>query len=114
MTLSTVCSRNNLPLFLEQILYKKLEREKWEQIKDIFDAALQRAPDEREQFLAENCNGDEELRRAVSELVMTEAFFGFEFFIAAFDNVRDFADGRLLQKTVRAVRRGKQRLNFTA
>ncbi|MCA1624634.1 MAG: protein kinase [Acidobacteria bacterium] len=46
-----------------------MKREKWEQIKDIFDAALQRAPVERERFLAENCSGDEELRREVRSLL---------------------------------------------
>ena len=46
-----------------------MEREKWEQVKDIFDAALRRPPDERERFLAENCRGDEELRREVQSLL---------------------------------------------
>jgi len=46
-----------------------VKREKWEQVKDIFDAALQRPPDERERFLAENCSGDEELRREVRSLL---------------------------------------------
>ncbi len=46
-----------------------MEREKWEQVKEIFDAALQRAPLERERFLVENCGGDEELRREVQSLL---------------------------------------------
>jgi serine/threonine protein kinase len=46
-----------------------VEREKWEQVKEIFDAALQRAPLERERFLVENCGGDEELRREVQSLL---------------------------------------------
>ncbi len=46
-----------------------MEREKWEQVKEIFDAALQHAPDEREQFLAENCGDDDELRREIQSLL---------------------------------------------
>ena len=46
-----------------------MEREKWEQVKDIFDAALQRTSDERERFLAEICQGDDDLRREVESLL---------------------------------------------
>src|SRR5688500_4038025 len=46
-----------------------MESEKWEQVKDIFDAALRRTSDGREQFLAEACQGDDELRREVQSLL---------------------------------------------
>jgi len=46
-----------------------MEREKWEQVKDIFDAALRRTADERERFVAENCGGDDDLRREVQSLL---------------------------------------------
>jgi|GEM_PF-133014 len=57
------------PIISQAASYKKAERKKWEQVKEIFDAALKLAPDEREQFLAENCSGDEELRREVQSLL---------------------------------------------
>ncbi|MCA1624635.1 MAG: protein kinase [Acidobacteria bacterium] len=49
--------------------YKKAERERWEQVKEIFDEALRHASDEREQFLDETCQGDEVLRREVQSLL---------------------------------------------
>jgi len=39
--------------------------ERWQQISDIFEAVLLRAAPDREAFVAEACNGDEELRREV-------------------------------------------------
>ena len=47
----------------------KMERGKWEQVKDIFDAALRCTADERERVIIENCRGDEELRREVESLL---------------------------------------------
>ncbi|MBA2339793.1 MAG: PD40 domain-containing protein [Pyrinomonadaceae bacterium] len=44
-------------------------RENVQQIKEIFNAALERAPGERAQFLAEECAGDDETRRAVENLL---------------------------------------------
>ena len=40
----------------------------WEQVKSLFDAALQRSPAEREQFLADNCS-DESIRTEVLSLL---------------------------------------------
>lgn len=46
-----------------------MDRERWEQVKTIFDAALRCAPNERERFLADNCQGEEELRVEVESLL---------------------------------------------
>ncbi len=43
--------------------------EKWEQAKQLYEAALKRRREERPHFLAENCGGDEELRREVGSLL---------------------------------------------
>jgi predicted ATPase/serine/threonine protein kinase len=48
-----------------------MKPERWEKIVNIFDEALQRAPDERERFLAEICGDDEELRREVESLLFS-------------------------------------------
>ena len=36
-----------------------IDPEKWHEVKEIFYAALQRAPEEREQFLNESCKDDD-------------------------------------------------------
>jgi eukaryotic-like serine/threonine-protein kinase len=43
--------------------------ERWERIKEIFEEALERASGERLSFVAEACNGDEDLRRRVDQLL---------------------------------------------
>ena len=43
-----------------------MKHEHWQQIRDIFDGALERAPDERSRFLDEVCANDEEVRREVT------------------------------------------------
>jgi eukaryotic-like serine/threonine-protein kinase len=43
--------------------------ERWQKIKELYDAALKCPPDERTQFLDENCNGDTELRGEVESLL---------------------------------------------
>ncbi|HEX9422921.1 MAG TPA: protein kinase [Pyrinomonadaceae bacterium] len=43
--------------------------ERWQQITDIFEAVLRRDAPDRAAFVAEACNGDEELRREVEELL---------------------------------------------
>ena len=43
--------------------------EQWVKVKDIFDAALQRTPDERAPFLAAACGSDETVRREVEGLL---------------------------------------------
>jgi eukaryotic-like serine/threonine-protein kinase len=44
----------------------------WRRVEELFHAALQRAPAEREAFLRETCGGDEELRREVESLLAEE------------------------------------------
>jgi Tol biopolymer transport system component/predicted Ser/Thr protein kinase len=48
----------------------KMEPERWRQIERLYYAALERAPNEREAFLAEACAGDESLRREVASLIV--------------------------------------------
>jgi serine/threonine-protein kinase len=49
---------------------------RWQQIEELYHAALERAPDERAAFLAEACAGDEELRREVESLLRSDAQAG--------------------------------------
>jgi len=46
-----------------------MTNEQWEQVKEVFDAALQHRPDERAQFLDEVCGADETMRREVEALL---------------------------------------------
>ena len=46
-----------------------LNPEKWREVKEIFYAALQRAPEEREEFLNQSCQGDPHLRSEVESLL---------------------------------------------
>jgi hypothetical protein len=43
--------------------------ERWEQIERLYHAALQREPKDRGKFIAEACEGDEELRRELELLL---------------------------------------------
>lgn len=43
--------------------------ERWQRVKGIFQAAIERAPDERNVFLASACGGDEGLRQEVESLI---------------------------------------------
>ena len=42
---------------------------RWRQVKELFEAALERVPDERPAFLDHACDGDEPLRREVQSLL---------------------------------------------
>jgi TolB-like protein/tetratricopeptide (TPR) repeat protein/tRNA A-37 threonylcarbamoyl transferase component Bud32 len=46
-----------------------VERERWRQVEAVFQAAQERAPDERAAFLDETCSGDPELRQEVESLL---------------------------------------------
>ncbi|MEJ7575570.1 MAG: protein kinase [Pyrinomonadaceae bacterium] len=50
--------------------------EKWHEVKEIFYAALRRAPEEREQFLNEFCKDDDHLRREVESLLSSSEAAG--------------------------------------
>jgi serine/threonine protein kinase len=43
--------------------------ERWQQIEELYHAALERAADERSSFLGQACGGDQELRREVESLL---------------------------------------------
>src|ERR1043166_1176513 len=43
--------------------------ERWQQVEEVLQAALDRPPPERASFLNEACSGDDELRREASSLV---------------------------------------------
>src|SRR5919198_6410164 len=46
-----------------------MTHEQWEQVKDIFDAALRQKPDQRAGFLGKVCGADETVRREVEALL---------------------------------------------
>src|SRR2546425_6410193 len=41
----------------------------WEQVQQVFDAALQRPPEKRKEFLEQACGSNQELRREVESLL---------------------------------------------
>src|SRR5262249_4525442 len=53
-----------------------MKHERWQRLNDLFQSALERAPEERPAFLKEACQGDEELRRAVERLVVADTRVG--------------------------------------
>jgi len=50
--------------------------ERWQKVKEIFQAALNRAPAEREVFVSDACGGDEELRKEVESLMSSDGRSG--------------------------------------
>jgi hypothetical protein len=50
-----------------------MNAERWRQVDRLYHSALEREPDERAAFLAEACQGDEELRREVDELLAQDS-----------------------------------------
>jgi serine/threonine protein kinase len=46
-----------------------LKNNDWENLKDIFQAALERPPPERERFLSEACGGDQAMREEIRQLL---------------------------------------------
>ena len=46
-----------------------MKAERWKQVNDLFQSAVERAPEERAAFLDEACHGDEGLRREVGSLL---------------------------------------------
>src|ERR1700722_10834822 len=49
-----------------------MDAERWKQVDNLLQAALQRTPAERAEFLREACAGDEALEREVRSLVASE------------------------------------------
>jgi hypothetical protein len=70
--------------------------ERWQRIKELLDAALERPAEARQAFLVQACGGDDELRREVTSL------------LAAGDKSRDF-----LSPIVRRAGRDNPRENGT-
>jgi serine/threonine protein kinase len=64
-----------------------MEREKWQQIKEIFDAVLRQKADERQSFLDEVCHDDPEIRSEVESLLAS-----FEDSFLESPAVEEFAD----------------------
>ena len=50
--------------------------ERWEQIEKVYHVALDCAPDQRAAFIAQACNGDEDLRKEIHDLVERQEFAG--------------------------------------
>src|SRR6185437_4235378 len=46
--------------------------QRYERIADLFTAALAQSPDVRTAFLSETCNGDDELRRAIEDMLTAD------------------------------------------
>ena len=46
-----------------------MKPERWKQVNDLFQSAIERAPEERAAFLDESCYGDEDMRREVESLL---------------------------------------------
>src|SRR5438094_3181514 len=46
-----------------------MKDERWEKVIDLFQSAIERAPEERAAFLDESCHGDEGMRREVESLL---------------------------------------------
>ena len=46
-----------------------MDSERWQKVKDLFDAVVGLSPDKREKLLVKSCGGDEDLRREVEKLL---------------------------------------------
>jgi len=55
---------------VKTILKLKMNQDRWQQVKKIFDAALKLAPDERGKFLDESCDEDKTLRHTKLQVCM--------------------------------------------
>src|SRR5437868_2492791 len=47
----------------------RMTPEKWQQVKEIFNSALNYRPEERSLFISQACSGDEQLRSEVESLI---------------------------------------------
>ena len=47
----------------------KMNPERWQKVKGLFDVVVELSPDKRERFLVKSCGGDDELRRDVENLL---------------------------------------------
>ena len=65
--------------------------DRWQQIKDTFHAALERAPGERAAFLEEVCAGDDLLRREIESLIQAHEETGKFVDAPAYEKLADLA-----------------------
>src|SRR5437667_6804614 len=81
-----------------------MKAERWKQVDDLFQSALDRAPGERAAFLHEACHGDEGLRREVESLLTSyersENFIEVPAFEAAPELVTNDRPGALVGKLI--------------
>ena len=68
-----------------------MKAERWEKIIDLFQSALERAPEERAAFLDKACNGDERMRREVESLLISHAHAETFIEVPAFKAAPEFA-----------------------
>jgi len=81
-----------------------MKPERWKQVNDLFQSAVERAPGERTTFLHEACHGDEGLRREVDSLLSShersENFIELPAFEAAPELVTNDRAGALVGKVI--------------
>src|SRR5206468_10459550 len=81
-----------------------MKAERWKQVNDLFQSAVERAPEERVAFLDEACHGDEGLRREVGSLLTSheraEEFIELPAFEVAPELVTSGRAGALVGKVI--------------
>src|SRR5256886_950049 len=81
-----------------------MKAERWKQVNDLFQSAVERAPGERAAFLHEACHGDEGLRREVDSLLTSheqaENFIELPAFEVAPELVTNERGGALIGKVI--------------
>jgi hypothetical protein len=58
--------------FIENLKINIMTPERWNEVKEIFNAVVDLSSDERAQFLDDRTNGDAELRRAIERLLASD------------------------------------------
>ncbi len=81
-----------------------MKAERWKQVNDLFQSAVERAPETRAAFLDEGCHGDEDLRREVESLLTSheraENFIELPAFEVAPELVTNDRTGALVGKLI--------------
>jgi eukaryotic-like serine/threonine-protein kinase len=81
-----------------------MKAERWKQVNDLFQSAVERSPGERAAFLDEACHGDEGLRREVGSLLTSyersENFIELPAFEVAPELVTNDRPGALVGKLI--------------
>src|SRR5438552_17480527 len=81
-----------------------MKAERWKQVNDLFQSAVERAPEERATFLDEACHGDEGLRREVESLIasyeLSENFIELPAFEVAPELLTNDRPGALVGKVI--------------